>query len=109
MVAVADGQKAQTDGIYSGRSCKAYLRMSLEQAIIAWNHNTVVLAFRGTNSMTNVRHDAKVRPDHGSESAHTQTLNLKVSYEMFILHSLLLCQPMKAHLGLFGTLSSDIV
>ena len=52
--------------------------MSLKQAIIAWNHNTVVLAFRGTNSMTNVRHDAKVRPDHGSE-LEKKTLNRKDS------------------------------
>ena len=81
--------------------------MSLKQAIIAWNHNTVVLAFRGTNSMTNVRHDAKVRPHHESESAlikpYTLNMNKKIS-RFYTPHSLLLCHSMKAHLGLFGTL-----
>ena len=32
-----------------------------EQGIIAWNQNTIVMAFRGTSSMANVRTDAKVR------------------------------------------------
>ena len=49
--------------MYSLTSCKLFWKSALDtKALLAWNSDTVVLAFRGTASLTNACSDLKVCP-----------------------------------------------